>query len=173
MKQHPMPPNFVPTVCAFIRAGAFPHAAAEAAGVPRDEFEKWLGYGTPNRRKKGWRPHKTFTPLWRAVMEAKAQARIRAEMKTFEEDPGRWLTQGPGKDKPNDPGWSRVVRPVVNETNAQVNVLLDPGMQGLFASILQILAPFPDARAAIADALAGSRPRLIVNPKTVPGEPGT
>ncbi len=35
-------------------------------------------------------------------------------------------------------------------------------MQGLFASVLQILAPWPEARAAIAKALAGGpQPRAI------------
>jgi hypothetical protein len=144
-------------ITAFIRAGGFPHVAAEAAGVPRETFEKWLFIGNPTGRKKGWKPHKLYTPFWLAIMEAKATARLTAEIQALKNDPVAWLKSGPGKDQPNNPGWSSVTRPVVNETNQQINVLLSPEMQGVFASLLQVLQPFPEARAAVARALAGGK----------------
>jgi hypothetical protein len=52
-------------------------------------------------------------------------------------------------------------RPIVHEENTQVNILLSPEMQGVFAGILQVLAPFPEARAAVAQALAGAGKRTI------------
>lgn len=56
---------------------------------------------------------------------------------------------------------SSVVRPQVQKTTNNVNLFLAPQMQGVMASILQILAPYPEARKAIADALAsgGMEPR--------------
>lgn len=147
-------PELKSTVCAFIVAGAFPHVACEAAGVPWEVFERWLTIGSPINRKRGWKPHKSYTPLWCAVMQAKAQARLRAEMAALSDDPVAWLKSGPGKDKPNNPGWSSTIRPQLRENNTQVNVLLSPEMQGIFASILQVLAPHPEARAAVAEALA-------------------
>jgi hypothetical protein len=113
-------------IAAYIRARGYPHVACEAAGVPRAVFDDWLGLGNPVGRKKGWRPHKLYTPLWLAVMEAKAQARLTAEMAALKEEPVSWLKSGPGKDQPTNPDWSSVTKPVVNETNQQINVLLPP-----------------------------------------------
>lgn len=150
-------PEVGKTICAFITAGGFPHVAAEAAGIPREVFEEWLQLGRPigsgGKRRK---PHPTYTPFWTRVMTATATARLRAEMSALSDDPVAWLRNGPGKDKPNDPGWSVGIKPVVHEQNTQINVLLAPEMQGVFASILQILAPHPEARAAMAEALAGA-----------------
>jgi hypothetical protein len=143
-------------IAAFIAAGGFPHVAAEAAGIPREVFEAWLELGSPVGRKKGWKPHRQYVPFWTAVMKARATARLRAEMAALSDDPIAWLRNGPGKDKPNDPGWSVGIKPVVHEQNTQINVLLSPEMQGIFASILQVLAPHPEARAAVAEALAGA-----------------
>jgi hypothetical protein len=148
-------------ICAFITAGTFEHVAAEAAGIPRETYEDWLRLGNPTGRlrpgkRSQWKPHKLYTPFWYAVLKAKAHARLKAEMAALAEDPVAWLKSGPGKDKPNDPGWSSSIRPVVRESNTQVNVLLSPELQGVFGSILQVLAPFPEARAAVSEALAGS-----------------
>jgi hypothetical protein len=52
------------------------------------------------------------------------------------------------------------VSPIAIKHNSQINVLLHPQMQGLFAAILQALAPFPEARAAVAGMLAGDEPKL-------------
>jgi hypothetical protein len=90
-----------------------------------------------------------------AVRQAQAQARVQAEMKALQEQPVTWLKQGPGKETPDSPGWSATVKPSVTNDNRQFNVLLDPSMQGLFSSLLQVLAPYPEARAAVALALSG------------------
>lgn len=155
-------PEISKQICAFIRSGAFPHIAAGACGVSRDEFESWLSMGDPTNRKKGWKPHPVYTPFWRDVLMAKSQARIRAEMAVLsgnpdlgiDPNPESWLKNGPGKDRQDDPGWSSSVRPVVHENNMQVNLLLSPQMQGMFSAMLQALSPWPEARMAIADLLA-------------------
>jgi hypothetical protein len=64
---------------------------------------------------------------------------------------------GPGQEGQGLPGWSAPLKPVINQDNRQVNVLLSPELMGVFAAILQILAPFPEARAAVAEALAGMK----------------
>ena len=71
------------------------------------------------------------------------------------DNPAKWLQQGPGKDKPELEGWTVPVKPIVRETNQTINLLLTPQMQTLFATILQLLEPYPEARARMAGALAG------------------
>lgn len=166
-------PHLTNTIAAYIRAGGYPHVAAEAAGIPKDVFDEWLRLGCPLGRKKGWRPHKKFTPFWLVVMEARAQARLKAEMEAMKKDPIAWLKSGPGKDAINNPGWSSVTKPIVNETNNTVNVLLTPEMQGVFASLLQVLSPYPAARAAVAQALAGKDPIVLPHKAPQPGRPDT
>jgi hypothetical protein len=92
-----------------------------------------------------------------AVRQAIAQARLAAEIKAFQDDPVTWQKQGPGKETPESPGWTTTVKPIIREGNQTINVLLSPEMQGVFAAILQVLAPFPEARAAAARALAGEK----------------
>ena len=68
--------------------------------------------------------------------------------------PAKWLQKGPGKDQPDQEGLTVPVKPIVREGNQTINVLLSPQMQALFATILQLLEPYPEARARIAIALA-------------------
>ena len=80
-----------------------------------------------------------------------------AEIKAFQDDPVTWLKQGPGKETPDSLGWTTTVKPIIREGNQAINVLLSPEMQGVFAAIPQVLAPFPEARAAVAQARAGEK----------------
>jgi hypothetical protein len=82
-------------------------------------------------------------------------------MAVLEDIPAKWLQQRPGKEKPEQEGWTVPVKPIVREGNQTINVLLSPQMQGLFATILQLLEPYPEARARIAEALAGKERPLI------------
>jgi hypothetical protein len=141
------------TICAFVSAGGFAHVAAEAAGVPKEVFDAWMKRGDPKRTKQRERRYRLFHE---AVKQAEAQARLSAEVEAIKRDPIRWLMQGPGKDREDYPGWSQVPKPIINQTNQTLNVMLDPMMTSLFARVLQVLAPFPAARAAVAQALAGA-----------------
>lgn len=138
------------SIAAYIRAGGYPHVAAEAAGIPRDVYTDWLTQGEPGKKARGSALAKS---LWTEVLKATAQARLAAEIKAFTEEPLAWLKSGPGKERAKNPGWSATVKPVHNENNTQVNLLLAPEMQSVFAAILQILGPWPDARIALASAL--------------------
>jgi hypothetical protein len=140
-------------ICTYIRAGAFPHIAAEASGVSADDFALWLSKGLSTKKGK-------YHSFACEVRKASAQARIAAEMQVWEQDPEKWLKHGPGKDKEGSEGWGQPPIPRVTEKNQQINVLLHPQMQGLFAALLQLLAPYPEARAAVAQALAGDLQKI-------------
>ena len=128
-------------ICSYVRAGAFPQKAAEACGVSAAQRALWL-------KRKGFK---------KALQQAAAQARVAAELKVFQEDEKTWLKSGPGKDTPSEPGWTAVVKPRITEVNQQVNVLLHPQLQDLFAALLQLLVPFPEARNSAVQALAADR----------------
>jgi hypothetical protein len=87
------------------------------------------------------------------VRQAKAQARILAEIEVRVNDPRFWLTRGPGREQPGSPGWSKETKPVVIQDNRSLNLLASPEWNSLWATILQALASFPEARAALAQAL--------------------
>jgi hypothetical protein len=42
----------------------------------------------------------------------------------------------------------------------QINIFMHPQMQGLFAALLQLLAPYPEVRAKVADLLLGETRNL-------------
>jgi hypothetical protein len=160
MRRIKLTPQLQETICAFIRAGGYPHVAAEAAGIPVNIFNNWLARGgKPESRGK-------YRNLFLGVQQAQAQARLNAEISAYQDDPIAWLKSGPGKERPNAPGWTTSIKPQVTNDNRTVNLLLAPEMQGMFAAILQILSPFPEARAALAQALAGKGMPALPSPES-------
>jgi hypothetical protein len=77
-------------------------------------------------------------------------------MEVFKANPAAWLKGGPGKEAPGRPGWTTSAKPVVNQDNRQINLLLDPNRQGVLSALLKLLEPYPEARTAVAAALAGA-----------------
>jgi hypothetical protein len=146
----PLPtPELQQVIVAYIRAGGFAHVAAEAAGVPRERFGRWLELGGRARGRKEYR-------LFReAVRQAQAQARLAAEIAVFKNRPLDWLKCGPGKDAPAYPGWSTAAKPQPVAGANRSHSLADPLIQELIQTMLQRLTPFPEARAALAQALLG------------------
>src|SRR5271170_2125832 len=98
-------PQLQEEICAFIRAGGFPHVAAEAAGVSREIFEDWL------RRGHVKQPKPYYKAFLTAINQAKAHARLQAEIAAKNENPIAWLRSGPGKETKEAPGWTRTVGP--------------------------------------------------------------
>src|SRR5437868_11753050 len=96
-------PEIEERVLQFIRAGGYGWVAAEAAGVPRAAFDRWLARGA----RGGRQPHRRF---YRNVTQALAQARMAAEAKVREQDPRFWLKHGPGRERSGHPGWSNPAR---------------------------------------------------------------
>jgi hypothetical protein len=85
-------------IVAYIRAGAYPHMAAEACGVLQEQFVAWVELGL--KQKKG--KYRSFVC---EVRKAHAQARITAELAVFNEHPRDWLKHGPGKPKEGSVGF--------------------------------------------------------------------
>jgi hypothetical protein len=134
-------------ILAAIRAGAFPQVAAAAHGIGAALWERWLRRG---RRCSGPEPFRRFG---RQVEEAQAHARLRAEMDLLEKDARTWLKHGPGRDLPGKPGWAALVRAAPPLGVRGTNLESSPEFLRFLASLRLVLAPFPDALTALAEAL--------------------
>ncbi len=89
------------TILANLRQGMFPNVAAEAAGVPANILARWVERG----RREG--PGSEYYPFAMDYMVASAQARGVAEARVYEDAPIAWLLHGPGRNRPDSPGWSK------------------------------------------------------------------
>jgi hypothetical protein len=88
-------------IVAFIRAGAFEWVAAQAAGVGPATFFRWMQQGARTRGRRRFREFRE------SVLQARAEARVAAEVEVAKTDPLSWLLCGPGRDRPGEPGWTR------------------------------------------------------------------
>ena len=78
----PLTPELQGRIVAFVRAGGYPHVAAEAAGVPRHVFERWLKRGG-RRKARAWRegragPTNSKPAVSRVVAWRRCRSRRRA-----------------------------------------------------------------------------------------------
>src|SRR5436309_2698023 len=96
-------PALQAVIVQFIRAGGYDWIAAEAAGVPRPVFERWLRWG--ERARRG-----SYRDFFEQVLKARAEARLAAELTAFKKDARFWLRAGPGRESPDRPGWSNSVK---------------------------------------------------------------
>jgi hypothetical protein len=131
-------------IAAFIRAGGFPHVAAEAAGVAARTFRRWLRCSNKPESEPCYR---TFAA---AIRQAKAQARLRAEIAALEGKPLDWLKYGPGKETARNPGWTATVRAAVRSDGGNAQALENAACQALVAELMEMLEVFPEVRAAVA-----------------------
>ena len=145
-QQYPLTPAIEAQIVSFIRAGGYDWLAAAAAGVPPPVFQDWMHRGA----RSGRPPYRHF---YLEVEKAKAQGRLSAEIETRQKDPRFWLTHGPGREAPGAPGWTMPVRAVVPH-EPEVDVFMSPELVKLFLALLDTLAPFPEARAAVSQMLA-------------------
>lgn len=88
-------PELTEDVIKKIRAGVYPYIAAQAAGVHRSTFYRWMEKGT----REGARG--IYRDFADRVLRASASARAHAEIRVFKDQPLAWLKTGPGKE-----GWS-------------------------------------------------------------------
>jgi hypothetical protein len=144
--------SLVHQIAAFVRAGGFPHMAAEAAGVPREVFADWL------RRGQEGRGPALYRDLVHEVRQAHAQARLAAEVAAQSDRPLDWLKSGPGRETADYPGWTAPARAVPAE-RAPADPLLDRRVQEAFRFLLQSLAGHPEVRTSIAEQLRDHFPR--------------
>jgi hypothetical protein len=133
-------------IMAAIRAGGYPHVAAEACGVAKDVFEDWLHRGALKTAREPCRR------LACGVREAAAQARLAAEIDGHKNDPKTWLIHGPGRENEQRPGWSASVRPAVIAT-ATGHVIDDAEIMSVCHVVLNVLVAYPEARREVGEAL--------------------
>lgn len=142
------PPRLTPElqqrIVATIRAGGYPHVAAQAAGVSAALFDEWLERG---RAEGAWEPYRSFAE---DVREAAAQARLRAETALFQDEPKRWLAHGPGRESAASPGWSAAVKPAASVAEGH-RALLDPTFLEFVRELLEALKLFPEAHRHLAE----------------------
>jgi len=150
-KQPKLTLSLLKQILSYIRAGAYPLEAAESAGVPASVFRCWMA-------QSGRLRHGPLALLGPAVFEALAITRIVASSQVFRDEPLAWLKHGPGKETADRPGWSALARAVSPQEVRPADDLLNPVLQAHFAAIFQALAPYPEARAAVAAALADKQP---------------
>ena len=133
------------SIVAFVRAGGFAEVAAEAAGVPRATFRRWM--------RKGEGPEAQLSlPLLRQRRPPGAgPGPPRAEVSARNDKPLDWLRSGPGRETAERPGWTGNARPAA--AAAAGSVLLQAEVQALVQTLLAALADHPEARAALAAAL--------------------
>jgi hypothetical protein len=142
---HVLTPELQATICAFIRSGAFPQIAAEAAGIPQKVFERWLRYGQAKR------PLALYRNFAQAVRQAQAHARLLAENHALQQEPLTWLKSGPGKETARMPGWTSPIKPATPKRKR--SGMSDERFMEFLACLLKALTPFPEARLAAAAAL--------------------
>lgn len=129
-------------IASYIRAGCYPHVAAEASGVSQAQFERWMKRG---QARNAAAPFAGFAV---EIRTATAQARMAAEARAFRENPRAWLEHGPGREMPGDPGWSGAVRAPTTGAD-EFNPLAHPDVMQLLTIISAALRGFPDAHAHI------------------------
>jgi hypothetical protein len=134
-------------IVSYIRAGGFAHVAAEAAGIPHEVFDAWL------RQGENPRGHKKYRAFRVAVLKAQAQARLGAEVTVLKDKPLDWLRYGPGRQTEESAGWTGTVRPPPAGAGQKGAQALHE-VQELCKTVLELLAPYPEARAALAAALS-------------------
>lgn len=127
------------SILSFIRAGGFAHVAAEAAGVPREEFDEWLA-----------RPGRRYRAFALAVRQAEAQARLRVEVAVLDARPLDWLKSGPGKPRPDFPGWTAAAR--ATPVREDVSGLENPETRELMSLLIDTLSDHPSLRELLAEA---------------------
>lgn len=156
-------PELENTILAGVRAGGYPHVAAAAAGVDDASFAEWVERGS---RKNAREPYKGFV---RRLRQAEGQARLMREIEAAKADPQFWLKNGPGRDLPGKPGWAAMIRPTLSSTTQTINLFTSPDFLTFMATLRAVLAPYPEALAALASALEQPAP-----PKVIPqaGEQG-
>jgi hypothetical protein len=163
-RRYPLTPLAEAQIVGAIRAGAFPHVAAEAAGIPRWVFDDYLrrgeGADAPAR-------HRRFTDT---VRQAAAHARLRAEIEALKIDVMSWLKHGPGRDTLDNPGWTNPVKPPSDDTDRE-SIRMNAMFYDISAALRLALEPFPEASKAATlalDALSRLLARARERPDTPP-----
>ena len=145
------------TIVQYILAGGFAGIAAEAAGVSPRLFRAWM--------RKGREGEPLYAELYEAIKNAEAQSRLKAEIDTRAKDTRFWLKHGPGREVPGRRGWTNPAKPTTGRRSAPRLFEL-PEVQQLLVVIMEALADFPEARAAVGKRLAELEKTKISHPES-------
>lgn len=109
-------PQLIDQLCRHLKTGTFDYAAAQAVGISKRTFYRWLEQGRQEEDALATREESgeeipdsdlsLFWHFWHKVSQSTAIARIDAEKRVFTEDPFKWLRYGPGRERPGQPGWT-------------------------------------------------------------------
>lgn len=138
-------PTLHQQIMAAIRAGGFPHIAAQAFGVTPNELEGWLRRGERAGESGRQRGGTRFCAFAKELREAFAQARLKAEIQVFNEDPPRWLEHGPGRDRADHAGWSSAVKALIS-LEGERSALNDPIFLDVLGALMNELADLPEVQ---------------------------
>ena len=133
-------PEITQMISSYLQAGGTPAIAAQAAGISEQTFNQWVAKGKTTRAPKA------FKAFYRAVEQAHAQARLRAEIAAFNDKPLEWLKSGPCKGEVEWGKRASGKKPVVDPL-PQIHT------QKFLQLLLKVLQAYPDARKALADAM--------------------
>lgn len=86
----------------YIRLGAYDWVAAQSIDITPETFARWMRIGSRSKKPE----HRKYRIFFRDVSAARAKARLMAEITVKKEAPAVWLRSGPGRTKPNLPGWT-------------------------------------------------------------------
>lgn len=142
-------PELTQAVCSLIRHGVYPHTAAAAHGISPTTLAEWLERGERRGAAKGYREFAA------EVAQAEAHARTLAESAVFKDDKKCWLRSGPGRERPDSPGWTTSAKPFPPQPR-QTNLLQDPEWNRGIGEMLAALDDYPEARAVLAERFGGS-----------------
>lgn len=107
-----------------VKLGRFAWVAAVGAGCTPATYYRWMARGEreyaeherllalheqegePGQPAADMPPLTLYATFWYEVTVARAFARGVAEVKVAQQNPLAWLKDGPGKDRPGEPGWT-------------------------------------------------------------------
>ena len=112
-------PELQHQILSFVRAGSYDWIAAEAAGISKTTFYRWMRQG----EDAGSGIYHDFR---QEVRQARAQARVAAEAEVRRDNPLAWLRYGPGRERPGEPGWTES-REILGQDGGPVKITLDLG----------------------------------------------
>lgn len=114
----------------YIKQGAYPWVVFESLGIASVTYRKWYRRGREEVTEildnfDEENPPKeevevsAYGQLFIDIMKATGQARLFREIAVAEKNPEKWLTQGPGRSRPDEPGWTEESQNI--NINAQIN----------------------------------------------------
>ena len=106
--------DLIDEIVQYVRNGAYAWVAAGAVGIHKSTFHRWMKRGEEATRGI----HYEF---FQAVYQARAQARVVAEIEVRRDSPEKWLRWGPGRERKGELGWTDR-KEIVGEDGGPLNV---------------------------------------------------